>query len=585
MTWATRVLEDALTSSIGGGRVTHAVFATHDFDPAFFQDQILPTLLPDDLSRHRLRRALQVHHHLANEGLKVDVLYEHGALVADGPAVGRLNWNSFPVHLTTGVFHPKLVLCLCEDEAGTYLVVMTSSANLRTSSWRTNVESGHVEVLRAGQQHGLVSGLRELLIELRTRGEGAASKEIRTFVERELSPYTNWRVNGRVLPALYPGLVVRQRPEPRESLPEFLASRLGNQRWDLKLEVVSPFLDKGDATVLQEFMDWLGVVEARIVLPRVAGKISVTPEVFKAVGETSRASWAAFRDRTIMATGQGLEAGERRLHAKAYRLFRGGSDPVEFTFVGSPNLTTPGHSGRNNWEIGILEQSEKPNTQWALDRIAPDPMPSEFEPLEPEDAEKLGVPLDVQFDWATMDATLRWWGKSAADVTLEGAGLTMGLASVQVAKGWQTVPGELSQALSARLVVASLLMASVGERRGPVLVAEVNMDQKPFALDGIQLTAAQILAMWAMDEEGIRRFLGRAKVKSLPGEPADEFDLPDTVTSMFERFAGIYHGFSIPSAQSRRRCRRRAQGSCFGVAVRPLLRSARELAESSGRRR
>jgi hypothetical protein len=41
-------------------------------DPSFFEDQILPALVPDGISRHRLRRTLQMFNYLREDGLKVD---------------------------------------------------------------------------------------------------------------------------------------------------------------------------------------------------------------------------------------------------------------------------------------------------------------------------------------------------------------------------------------------------------------------------------------------------------------------------------------------------------------------------------
>ncbi len=537
MSWTTEVLEAALTEKIGdGGRVTHVVFTTHDLDPSFFEDQILPAFVPDGVSRHRLRRMLQMSHYLREDGLKVDVFYESRALVVGDRVVGQLRWNSFPIHPTTGVFHPKVVLALVENENERHLVVLTSSANLRTSSWRTNIEVGHVTTIRAGARDGLVSGLRRFVRRLTKRGPGGeATQAIQRFLEDEAVEYSNRRANGHLLPSFYSG---------EGDLAEFLSSHIGGDLWSLKLEVISPFFDQDGIDTLTELMAMCGVVEARVVLPRVAGKITVTPAVYDAISDHPSVTWASLAVG-ITRAGQGVESGDRRLHAKAYRFFRGGQSPVEFIFGGSPNLTRQGHSGVNNWEAGVLEQSAKPNVRWSLDPIGGGG-DVDFIAIDPEDNDARGVPLDLRFDWATLTAEARWWGKGTDSLTLRSLGIDLGTIAVAQAKGWQPVDSTVSDVMRARLLFTSVVWAASSDRSGPVLVSEANADQKPFVLDGVELTASQILEMWALDERGIQRMLGTLMVGGDTDPDTDEFAgaLPAQTDSIFERFAGVFHGFA-----------------------------------------
>lgn len=575
MSWTTKVLEGALTEQIGdGGRVTHAVFTTHDLDPAFFEDQILPALVPDGVSRHRLRRTLQMFNYLREDGLRVDVFYEPRALVADGPAAGQLPWNRFPIHPTTGVFHPKVVLALVENENEKHLVVLTGSANLRPSSWRTNIEVGHATVIRAGARDGQVSGLRRFVRRLRSRGEGGgeATRAILRFLDDEVVEYSNRRVNGQLVPAFYSG---------DGDLAEFLSSHLGDDVWNLKLEVVSPFFDHYGIDTLTELMAMCGVVEARVVLPRVAGKITVTPAIYDAINGHASITWASLAPG-ITRAGQGVDAGDRRLHAKAYRFFRGGQWPVEFIFAGSPNLTRQGHSGVNNWEAGVLEQSAKPNARWSLDPVGTG-VDEVFVAIEPEDSEARGVPLDLRFDWATLTAETRWWGKREESLDLTSSGIAIGTIAVARSTAWQPIAPHVCAAMSARLPFTSVVFAASSDRLGPVLVSELNVDQKPLLLDGVELTAAQILEMWALDERGIQRMLGSLKVRVETDPDTAEFagTLPAPTDSIFERFAGVFHGF----ASLRRRVtlavsvgeKKRAASLVYGRSFESLSRLLRAL--------
>jgi len=218
---------------------------------------------------------------------------------------------------------------------------------------------------------------------------------------------------------------------------------------------------------------------------------------------------------------------------------------VEFIFAGSPNLTRQGHSGVNNWEAGVLEQSAKPDTRWSLDPVVAGGH-EDFVATEPEDDDARGIPLDLRFDWATLTAEARWWGKGDESLNLTSSRLDIGTIAVAKTAAWQPVDPHVSDAMSARLPFTSVVLAASSDRMGPVLVNELNVDQKPLLLDGVELTAAQILEMWALDERGIQRMLGTLKVKGETTPDTDEFadTLPARTDSIFERFAGVFHGFT-----------------------------------------
>lgn len=139
----TGVLAQELGDRIAGRRVRTAVFTTFSFDPEFFELHVLPSLFDqpfrqvDKLKRIQLEDSLRDVDHLA-------VYFDQTALARDaGPAC--LDYRRIGIRLNKGVFHPKLVLLLLEDDRDPdhpqqALLVGVASANLTRGGWWENVE-------------------------------------------------------------------------------------------------------------------------------------------------------------------------------------------------------------------------------------------------------------------------------------------------------------------------------------------------------------------------------------------------------------------------------------------------------------
>lgn len=124
-----------------GGVIEHALFTTFNFDPGFFERNVLPLvcgLSAVDLQTMSVDAASrQMYYPLKRT--KVVVAYDQA--VMQGASGGGLRYVPLPKHLTDGFFHAKLVVLAGRDAKGKPLVtLMVGSGNMTLSGWADNIE-------------------------------------------------------------------------------------------------------------------------------------------------------------------------------------------------------------------------------------------------------------------------------------------------------------------------------------------------------------------------------------------------------------------------------------------------------------
>ena len=163
------VLSDRLKEVIGTRRLVSGVFLTFKFDPAFFEQEVVPVLLDVPLSHASVIRLVQLEDILRDSPGEIAVYYDVNGLVASDEGSAKLDIRRVPVRLRTGIFHAKNVFLLVEDERPSEgkslrsLLVASLSANLTRAGWWENVESAHIEEIEAGSKSRLKDDLVQFL--------------------------------------------------------------------------------------------------------------------------------------------------------------------------------------------------------------------------------------------------------------------------------------------------------------------------------------------------------------------------------------------------------------------------------------
>lgn len=502
----------------------------------------------------------------AMRGLNEVVVFFDRRGLKPGAGSARLDYERIALARPYGVFHAKNILLLLEnkdeqhaDLAWESLVLLTTSANLTRCGWHENLEVAQVMELLPGDASAVRGDLlhkRGLLSVLQDASPGSqaslAIEKIRRFLRDEAATPAYLKQDGLLRPRLYVG---------REGFPAFLrdAGRIGPGEY--YLEIVSPFFDNtADARTLAALLEAVNPIETRVYLPvGDDGKAQCTEECSNAL-RTSKllqlheVHWGRLPEDLTRWSRKIANAKNRNVHAKIYRLFKGGrsrADWREIQVVGSVNLTGAAHAGdvQRNFETAMLvELPCQHEPDWWMKRLGS--LPQEFIGRRSEDDTGTLAchELTLQYDW--QDAVLKYFWKSEPRVPQQGKITANDCPLFEIEPvcfdRWCDLGTTAAEVLRGHLTGSSLVELAVeSELPQPLLVQELNMARKPSLLE--KLTAAEILEYWSLlTPERRNEYLERKLADLLERAGTKKAITPpvDSPESLFDRFAGIFHAFS-----------------------------------------
>ena len=556
------VLSRRLAEAVGGRRVRSAVFTTFNFDPGFFELQVLPLLFSQSFSQVDKVRLLQLEDALRDVD-HLAVYYDRGALSQDAEPA-RLDYRRIDVRRATGVFHPKLAFLLVDEpeapgddahETHQYqsLVVVCLSANLSRAGWWENVECAHIEEIedrdrapeRVPYRRDLLAILRRIRTCAAEDDDHRALDAVRAFLRQRVSTETfvNTSAGGRWYTRLFGGA-------GGLDLANWLAElRLGHRDWNL--EVISPYFDAHGAAPLKKLIEAIQPKETRVHLPRDAdGSALVTADAYQATAELDGVRWAELPDEFTRRSGgaSGERLVPRRVHAKTYRLWRrGGGDVV---LVGSVNCTSPAHrhGGTGNLEAAFLVDisNQKLPKRWWLKPLERDA--ERFVESAPDEADGLDHPpfgVAIRYDWGEGTLAVRLEGEMALPIEAEEiSGRRLFTIERGDVERWCVCDDNAAARVGENLASSSFVVLRRGDAHWRVLVREEGMAHRPSILS--ELSPDEILEYWSLlSAEERAAFIERhaAFGEAIEGIPAAERNPLGPGDTLFDRFAGVFHAF------------------------------------------
>jgi len=531
-------------------RLRSAVFLTYQFDPGFFEQEVLPVFLDVPLSHAAAIRLVQIEDALRALPGQIAVYYDANGLVLSDMGPAKLDVRRVPVQHRTGIFHPKNVLLLVESETpnddghrAQALIIASLSANLTRSGWWENVEVCHVEEVGEGDKtllkHSLVAFLRVLRRKAPADSEHVALSEILTFLG-DTSQRLQKSAFGQLHTHFFAG---------REPLVDFLAQAAGSILQDTFLEIISPYFDDAPTCQpLQALIERFQPKEVRVFLPRSsAGEGLCRREIYQAIRALPRVRWSHL-PMELLRLGRSADAGQRFVHAKLYRFFTQ-RPKREVLFVGSANLTRAAHQAGGNVETGFLVDRiplRRPDF-W----LSPDEQPpAGFRVGTEDDATTAsgGTPLNLRYHWDQSVAEVFWDASRASPpLRLEARSVAVGALPPLPPRVWIPLAADVAQCIAALLQETSLfLVYGDGDTPARLLVQEEGMSHKPSLL--LHLSAVEILRYWSLltPEQRMVFLEVHAPAVALLGQGADLVTrgrVSLESDTLFDRFAGFFHAF------------------------------------------
>ena len=544
------VLSEQFEERMQGQRLRAAVFVTYQFEPGFFEQEVLPVLLDVPLSHAVTIRLVQLEDALRHVEGDIAVYYDANGLVRGDEGSAKLDVRRIPVQHRHGIFHPKNVFLLVEaekqDEEGhrpQTLIVASLSANLTRSGWWENVEACHIEEIAEGDRTRLKDDMASFLEFLRNKTlaqtEHRGIREILGFLRR-VDLRLQKSSSGQLHTHFYRGT---------ESVPDFLDQVAGSVIRGAYLEIISPYFDDADSSSpLEELIERFQPKEVRVFLPRsINGDVACRPTLYHAVRRLPAVAWGRL-PKEFVRLGKGVDAGERRVHAKVYRFFTQ-SPKREVCFVGSANLTSAAHQLGGNVETGFLVDlvpPRRPDFWMATDGR----VPTDFQVRKEDEASAAsgGTRLNLRYHWGRNQAETFWDAPNASPpLTVKARGIEIVSLLVLTSRTWTVLHENIAESIASCLTETSLFEVH-GEAQEPglLLVQEEGMANKPSILTSLSVT--DILRYWALlTVEQRAAFLeARMPEVALHGAGADLMARARIVAegeTLFDRFAGVFHAF------------------------------------------
>jgi len=544
------VLSEHIEERLGGRSLVAAVFLTYQFDPSFFEQDILPVFFDIPLSHAAPVKLVQLEDAIREVRGGIAVYYDRAGIVPGGGA--KLDVKRIPMHQTTGIFHPKNIFALVEDKEPDdeghktqSLLVSSLSANLTRTGWWENVEVCHTEEVKEDDFTRLGDDLIKFIDSvIRRAGTKAeedhrALRSIRAFLKETYQRQTRTSA-GQLHTHFYDGSV---------PVVDFLRATGGRSLSGMRLEIISPYFDESFTSLpLRALVAEFSPRETRVYLPRGDKQEALCSEaVFAGVRDMDEVSWGRL-PAELLKSGKSEAARNRNVHAKVYRFFQP-SPKREVLFVGSVNLTTPAHRKGGNLETGFLvevETAQKPD--WWLMPDASKAADFVHRSETEGTATGGGTSLVLRYSWNTGVAEAYWDANGACPpLSIRWSGVEIVNLVGLPSKAWTTLEAGDTGALEKVLRSTSILeVRGDGQQDAFLLVQEEGMHARPSIL--FDLSPAEILRYWSLLTPAQRAEFLNARAPGLVGsdEGAQLLALgakfvPDE--TFFDRFAGIFLAF------------------------------------------
>jgi hypothetical protein len=546
------ILSEHFQERMNGRRLVSAVFTTFRFDPAFFEQEVLPVFLDVPLSHAPEIKLAQLEDVLKTLRGSIAVYYDENGLVAEARAA-KLDIRRIAVRHRQAIFHPKNVFALVEDleadEEGhkaQAVLAACMSANLTQAGWWENVEVCHVEEIREGDFTRTAEDIIRFLDALERRiGEKAGSeghealRDVRAFL-RGTGKRTNRSSDGRLHPHFFAGL---------SSVGDFLEETAGGALQNLNLEIISPYFDGGPTSPpLADLIRRFNPREVRVFLPRSdKGEALCDERLYEWVRDQPGVAWSEL-PKDLLRRGKGEDVRPRTVHAKVYRFFSG-QPKKEILFIASANLTSAAHQNGGNAETGFLVELEpmrRPEWWTTVDGRRT----SSFDPRKEDEgnAASGGTRLSLRYSWDKGTAEAFWdQDASSPRLRVESQGSSVFDLESVPGRTWTFLPGEKAAELKRILVSTSLLSVTPeGGEPGLMLVQEEGMSHRPSLV--LDLSPAQILKYWALLTAEQRAAFVEAHAPQIASTSEGAALLARYAPlsghdTLFDRFAGIFHAF------------------------------------------
>lgn len=479
------ILKQRLQELIGTAKVTAALFYTFNFDPKFFENYIMPLLLPEETFHNNAIHNNVQWRKLYNEkkvppitvycdqyakSLEAGPMLDYRIIEVNMPSLGRNKGN----------FHPKQCFILIEENGEQSLIMITGSNNITQGGWCENKEC-----------------VSEIVLSPSAFFPDNFKKKLQSFLEKIVTYYSNGFYNPAEK-SIWSYLNKKEKPTSKRiyfydsfqsCFEDFLQNHVSDFDKINLVEVISPFFSN-DTTLVQFFKE--KKIKLNIQAPILNGNCMLDEQVYDLYIQAGVVWYqAVFKEGEL----------ERNVHSKVYRLY---SNQYVYTFIGSVNFTKPAWCGVwekakevYNIESGVLYVDKREKDDYLLKKMIKE-KPSFISVPESEieiGFERKDAPtINFTIDW--VKKTISWKAKQLKNKS-ELILPTTKIIDLNITKeiDLQTLPqsSEIIKSLSRHSILEVREIVNGQSRTHYYYPNQIGFEQKPIEF---RFSATDILDAW-----------------------------------------------------------------------------------------
>ncbi len=562
------VITNELSILLDERKVIAGVFTTFNFEPDFFELDVIPELLDKGIpySSDDRVKTFQVRETLRESGLTLSVFFDLQIFRNGATCSPQMEYLCHGINSGNNAFHAKNIYLLVETADNTRsLLVGAGSNNITRAGWWRNIEAQHWEEVKGGNtQRAFLNRLREDFTWLQKR-RSSTDKPDRSL--DKIESFLNECQGSNSAPKIH--YFSLQNKKFFNFLKNTGRSHLSNySNWNL--EIISPYFSEDQTNNLHDEFKAIGINEITMLLPFDYEKKAALchQQYYEHIEKTSGITWGRWKSSYHKALGVGGDS-FRRVHAKIYHFYNG---MQSWAFIGSINFSKKATGYRNqtsdstNIESGFLVKL--PKIEPMLRPLLEEDNVEEFNPPIYEengtgsssDADQLPE-LHLSYDWKTKELMGRTSKRMQYNIQLLNPEKKPIISPWNV-KYQETYCRQNTNELEDVLKNGSLLTVigtngktSQHFREHKILIQQIGWTHKPIDLP--HLTAEQILAIYVgMNCEGgeqrqtiVLNALLKKLFKYHLGGELTEFSDELVEDEFFCEYAEIFHAFKILKGQ------------------------------------
>ena len=410
------ILKEKIKEAIGNRNVQAALFYTFNFDPIFFENYVMPLLVPEKTFRDETIHNKILWRSCIKENLVPPIAVYCDYFAKDNTVAPSLGYdiNCIKVPSAKGSicnFHPKHIFILLNDDT---LLMITGSGNLTAGGWCENIECFSFEEIKKNKTFPNTK-TKNVIQDIINKTNVLAKVPKRHVAEEMIFEFlkkVDFDFNFQYFNSL------------NNSFLDFIEDNIFKKDNIIELEIISPYYSND--TKLVDKLKSKGIKKIKCLIPTLRNnEIQLEKETFNLI-EKRGIIWCFWENYNHKGKTYDRNAEVRNLHSKIYRFY---GEKKIYTIISSVNFTNPAwgdfsyKNNKANIESAILYIENKNDVQHLLK------IPKSFDinkfsfiPIESLENEESSSffnrnPPEIEFiiDWK--NKTLNIIGKKIIDCT------------------------------------------------------------------------------------------------------------------------------------------------------------------------